>query len=438
MKINKLLPLIEGGVFGHLQHPYEALSPSKFIGFINDLLKGRLDFYEKVDGVALTVGLKNDTLVYLRSKKGQPSSNIEEKFPLEHPGSDAFRAGFKAIKKGFAKLTKEQKEKFYLDKYFLNVEIIYGFIPNIIPYSDTKNYIVFHHYVDPENNYEPIDINDDTLEKLAGTIGQVSIVSETVNYIGTPSNPQRIVERKTSLWEFHGPIRIRSSEIKKELNELLKNWKKIPEILQLRKEKNPEKQFELMKAIASKIGSSLLSKMVSRLSTKKVPGLPSIEGLVTRFKRGLDKEILLKITGDYRELNKQMWAPLREELDPIISEFNKFVFEQLGIEGISRFSPITMKKYKSNLMGLFKERSKLDPLTKINKNIIINKINDTINKLEKMWNKYKDVKTVKAEDIRKALLINGYKLKELKNDIVDKKNAFAIFKVFMKNMFGYK
>ena len=436
MILEKLAPLAEGGVAGHLQHPYEALSPAKFVAFINDLLKGRLEFYEKVDGVALTVGLENGQLVYLRSKKGQPSADIEEKFPISHPGSDAFRAGFKAVRKGFSKLTPEQIKDFYLDRYFINIEIIYGFIPNIIPYSDTKNYIIFHYYVDPANNYEKIDINDNTLDKLANTIGTVSIVSDTVNYVGTPSNPQRIIEKRSSLWEFHGPIKIKSEDIKQELTNLLKSWKSIPEILQLRKEKDPKKQFELMKAIASKIGSNLLSKMVSRLSTKQVPGLPSIEGLVTRYKSGLNKEVLLKITGDFRELNQQMWAPIRQEIDPIMSDFNKFVLTELVINGITRFSPTTLKKYKGNLLKLFKDRSMLGPLAKIRKQVFINKINEAMDKLEKLWNKYKNYNSVKAEDIKKALLINGYKLKQFKHDLLNVRNAFGVFKAFMKNMFG--
>jgi len=430
--------LLEGGTFGHLQHPYEALTPSKFIGFINDLLKGKLELYEKIDGVALTVGIINNQVVYLRSKKSQPSNNIEEKFPLEHPGSDAFRAGFKAIKKAFAKLTPQQKQQFLLDKYFINIEIVYGFVPNIIPYSDTKNYIIFHHYVDPANNYQPIDTNEDLLNKLAKTIGTVKVVSNTVNYVGRPSNPKMIIESRTSTWEFHGPIKIDTESIKSELHKILERWKEIPEIWKLRKEKDPEKQFELMKTIAAKVGSSILSKLTSKLSTKRVEGLPSIEGIVTRFKKGLNKETLLKITGDFRELNQQMWAPFRQEIDPIMSEFNKYIFQKLGIERISKFHPATIKKYKNNLLGLYKSRSNLNPMAIINVNQIIDKIDDTIKRLEKLWNKYKYYKNVKANDIKRALLINGYKLKQFKNDIISKKRAFPIFKSFMKNIFGVK
>ena len=147
---------------------------------------------------------------------------------------------------------------------------------------------------------------------------------------------------------------------------------------------------------------------------------------------------MLKITGDFRELNQQMWAPFRQEIDPIMSEFNKYIFQKLGIESISKFHPTTIKKYKNNLLGLYKNRSHLSPMAIINVNQIIDKIDDTIKRLEKLWNKYKYYKNIKADDIKRALLINGYKLKQFKNDIISKKRAFPIFKSFMKNMFGVK
>ena len=432
--------ILAGGAAGHMAHPFEVLSPSRFIGFINDLLKGRTEAYEKVDGVNLIVGFnKFGQVVYVRSKKAKPELDIEKKFPLEHPGSDAFRAGFKAIKKGFKGLTEEDKKKFGLDKYFINVEIIFGFIPNIIPYSETKNYIIFHNHATPEPDYDPIDIDID-LNELAHKIGQVKIISKTINYVGTPANPEQIISDKTSVWEFRGPIKINPEELKRNLKPILNSWKSIPEIKMLRHERNPEMQFELMRTIADKIGSIILSKMVSKLSSQEIKfskQQPRIEGLVIKYRKGLDRDTLLKITGDFRELNKELWGPLRDELDPLIKDFNTFMLKDIfGITGISKFSSRTLKKYRTT-DELFHERSKKDGKESFDKNKINSKISETINKLENMWEKFKNIKSIKSDDIKKALLINGYKLKKLKHNINKADNLSNAFKAYMINMFGW-
>jgi len=430
-----------GGAGGHMSHAYDVLSPSRFIGFINDLLKGRTEAYEKVDGANLIVGInKFGRVVYARSKKATPELDIEKKFPLQHPGSDAFRAGFRAIQKAFKRLSEADKKKFGLDKYFLNVEIIFGFIPNIIPYSETKNFIVFHNYVNPGPDYEPVDF-EGNLNGLAAKIGQVAVVSKSINYIGTPSNPDRVISDRTSVWEFRGPIKVSPDEIKQGLQPVLKAWKSIPEIQLLRHEKNQEIQLELMRTIADKIGSIILAKMVSKLSgTAKLKfpkEHPRIEGLVVKYRKGLDRETLLKITGNFRELNKELWAPLREELDPLMKSFNIFILDNIfGIRGISRFASRTLEKYHST-DELFRERSTKKLEMPFNKNKIDTKIDETVNKLEAIWRHHKGDKSVKAEDVKKALLINGYKLKKLKYNINKADNLGNAFKAYMINMMGW-
>jgi len=432
--------LFEGGAAGHMAHPYEVLSPSRFIGFINDLLKGRTEAYEKVDGANLMVGFDNyNNVVYVRSKKAKPSANIDEKFPITHPGSDAFRAGFKAIKKGFRKLSEKDKEKYGLDTYFINCEIIFGFVPNIVPYSETKNYVVFHGYVDPEKDFEPVDA-EYNLNDLADVIGQMSVISDVVSYIGTPAEAERIVSKRTSAWEFKGPIKIDKEDIGKTLEPVLKAWKNIGEIKQLRAEKDPEKQFELMRAIADKVGSIILTKMVSKLAgpgVKVPPEHPRIEGLVVKYRKGLDRETLLKITGDFRELNQELWGPLRNELDPIMKSFNMFMLSEVfGISKISKFGSKTMNKYKST-DDLFRARSTKKLGIPYNKQKINDKIDDSIKKLEGMWNRYEGTKSMKAEDIKKALLINGYKLRKLKHNINKADLLGKAFKAYMLNMWGW-
>lgn len=439
--LNNNTLLQEGGVIGHMRHPYEIFSPEIFIKFINDLLAGKYELWEKVDGAALTIGLdKFDNVVYVRSKKAAPSIDIEAKFPPEHPGSDAFRSGFQAIKKAIKQLSKEQIKKYHLNEYFLNIEIIYGFVPNLIPYSETSNYIVFHHYANPVKDYELVDINSNLLNDLAKELGHIEVISKVINYIGTPMDADRIIENRTSAWEFRGPIKFDKSEVTDKLSKILDYWKKLPEIQQLAKEHDKEARFELMRIIAQKIGSKILIRMVSKLARteKKFPGHPRIEGLVIKYKDGLNRETLLKITGDFRELNQQLWAPLREELDPIIKDFNMFMLNDIfGISKVSKFTAKTMDKY-STTDELFQARSMVNiNSTDIKLSSIDKKIDTTIAQLQQLWLKYKGSLSIKAEDIKRALLINGYKLKKLKHNINKARTIGEAFKAYMVNIFGW-
>ncbi len=430
---------MEGGTMGHMAHPYDILSPQEFIKFIDDVLAGEYELWEKVDGVALTVGLdKNGNTSYVRSKKAQPSPNIEEKFPLEHPGSDAFRSGFQAVRKAFKKLSEQQITQFHLDKYFINIEIIYGFVPNLIPYSETGNYIVFHHYVDPEKEYEAVGVEGDILNDLAKEIGQIAVVSKVVTYVGTPQDADRIVESRTSSWEFRGPIRFDKSEVTDRLSRVLDSWRKMPETKKITQEKDKEKRFELMQRLAQKVGSSILTTMVSKLSRteKEFPGHPRIEGLVVKYKDGLNKETLVKITGDFRELNQALWGPLRDELDPLMKDFNTFMMAKVfGIPKVSKFTSKTMNKYETT-DELLQARSKVNPAsTDIHMDAVNAKIDNTLSKLQTMWAQEYD--PMKNEDIKRALLISGYKLKKLKHNINKASNISGAFKAYLLNMFGF-
>ena len=138
--------LNEGGLAGHMMHVIEALSTKDIFVFFDKLLKGELSLLEKVDGVNLFVGFnKAGKLTYARNFTDEPSTNIEAKFPLSHPGGDCFRAGFKALQQGFEKLSKQDRIKAGLidingnPKAFINLEIIYGEIPNLIQYSNINN-----------------------------------------------------------------------------------------------------------------------------------------------------------------------------------------------------------------------------------------------------------------------------------------------------------
>lgn len=445
--------LLEGGLAGHLQHPYETLSIDDFLDFYKKLLSGKLETVEKVDGANLFVGFnKKGKVVFARNRSEMPSEDIESKFPLDHPGGDAFRAGFAAIKTALEKLSPENRYKFDLTddkknpKNFLNLEVVYGTIPNLIQYSDTDNYVVFHSYQGtPEEDFKTKPKNDKLLKDLAHAIGKVSVKSLVVSYIGTVKDTKKIVEEKTSNWIFKGPIEVPVEKIKKELEAVAHEFENFDEVKQLKnwKDMDEEKRFEVMKALTAKIGSKVLTNLTSMLfSGKRVTddNHPKAEGLVTNFKGNL-----LKVTGDFAELNKSMWEPLRNGLDEELKQFNAYIMNfVLQVPGISTVTKTTWQSVKGDPKEfLLKKGSRkvyADPKqteAKVDVKDIQKHIDATMDNLEKTYNSVSE-KNIKKEDILKALRIAGYKLQQFSKEMRLVKTREDLLVVFASLMFGLK
>lgn len=290
-----------GGAAGHIQHPYDKYKdPQDFLNFFKKFISGEIEGTEKVDGYNLFISFnKNGNVVAVRNKNQDPIQNIIEKFPLTHGAYAGFNAGWKAIKSKLENLSEADRKKYNLIDNFLNIEILFGYIPNVVPYSMTTNYIVFHDYVgNPDNNWQPQNVENEKalLKKLANKLNSVAINSSEIIFAGNPGKIKQTRKDIKSYWEFKGPINITKKDIKNQLSKIAKEWQSYPEVNQLKKTDDSEKQLELMKTITKKIGSETLSTIVSKLSKtgKKVDGYLGIEGIV--IKQGGDK---IKITGSF-------------------------------------------------------------------------------------------------------------------------------------------
>jgi hypothetical protein len=324
--MNKHGLVTEGGAGGHMKHPYERYqTPEELLKFFNDFLSGNLGGTEKVDGYNLFVGYDNNgNVVAVRNKNHEPIKNITKKFNLTHGAFEGFNAGWKAIKSKFDQLSKEERKEFGLISEngkplnFINLEILFGYIPNVVPYSKTKNFIVFHNLAgSPENNWNSPDIENEKnmLKRLANVFSTVSVHGPRIKFTGEPGEVDMEKEFVNSFWQFKGPIEINKEDIKKDLKNVIDEWQSFPEVQKLRnftKKKVPPKdseaykeyddeRFKLMKSVTKRIGSEVLKNMVSKLSDTGyvVAGHPGMEGIA------LDIEgDLIKITGDFLDFNK--------------------------------------------------------------------------------------------------------------------------------------
>jgi len=148
----------EGGLAGHMMHPYEALdmTPRQIIDRIKEYSTSQ-SIIEKVDGQNLFFTVEEDgTLMFARNKEDMTHDDLVKKF-TGHGAEKPFIEGGNAIKRGVEQWLQsagpaaevEIREIFHPDgetKSFVNFEIMHPDKPNQIIYDE--KYIVFHSIVD--------------------------------------------------------------------------------------------------------------------------------------------------------------------------------------------------------------------------------------------------------------------------------------------------
>ena len=156
----------EGGLAGHMMHPYEALdmTPRQIIDKIKEYSTSQ-EIIEKVDGQNLFFTIEEDgTLMFARNKQDMTHDDLVEKFK-GHGAEAAFVEGGGAIKSGVDQWLAsagdasemEIREIFHPDgetKSYINFEIMHPDKPNQIIYDE--KYIVFHSIVDYVNGRETV------------------------------------------------------------------------------------------------------------------------------------------------------------------------------------------------------------------------------------------------------------------------------------------
>lgn len=340
-----------GGIAGHMSHPFEVLSPRGVVVFFEDLFKGEIDCTEKVDGVNLFVGLNDNLqLCYARNKSDIPQTDINKLFPINHPAHNCFTAGFAAIKQAFENMTAIDYLKYDLITFdgpitkptrWINLEIIYGQVPNIIQYSDTDNYIIFHNFTrPPEEGYEPFTQSEsrDKLQAIAKKTREgVKVTTPTVIYEGFPEvGVKKVIKDVETSWVFKEPIVISGKEIKRTLSKVLFDWKQCDHLA--------ADGEESLKQLTKSLGSIALTNIESRLFSGVRMGdadHPMIEGLVCSY-----KNYMIKVTGDFMSVNQDLWAIVNrngdESLKAKVDKFHEYLLNGImqvpKIKSISKIS----------------------------------------------------------------------------------------------------
>jgi hypothetical protein len=416
--------LMAGGAAGHMLHPYDKYTdPKDFLNFFKDFLTGKIEGTEKVDGYNLFVGYnENGEVVASRNKNQPPIKNIAGKFGVKHGAFAGFVSGWKAIKSKLEQLSENEKKKYNLideegtPKNFINLEILFGYIPNVVPYSQSTNYIVFHGYTGtPENDWEPQDTENEEakLRALAKKLGEAAVFSSEVIFHGEPGDVKQSRKSIESYWQFKGPIGIKKEDIKSQLEKVAKEWKNYPEVKQLEKTTDPGKQFDLMKSVTKKIGSKVLQTMVSKLSEtgKIVAGHPGMEGIV--LKRNGEK---VKITGDFLDYSKPEDVPTVD----VTRNLREFIQKEiLGLTTItlSRIPEKSISGVHDYILSKRRKAFKYDLDQEI-PDEYINEIKETIEKAQhNLKQALKKVREKGREYDERDLLVQSFMLSKFKDDL---------------------
>ena len=174
----------EGGLAGHMMHPYEALdmTPRQIINRIREYSTSQ-KIIEKVDGQNLFFTVEKDgTLMFARNKEDMTHDDLVEKF-TNHPAEVPFITGGNAIKKGVDQWLssagefgqQEILDIFHPDgeaRSFINFEIMHKDHPNQLEYGE--NFIVLHSIIDFVDGREAVysSNNSQRLDKLINLIKQ--------------------------------------------------------------------------------------------------------------------------------------------------------------------------------------------------------------------------------------------------------------------------
>jgi len=183
--INESKLLMEGGAYGHMNHPFDTeinLTFGQLKDIVNRALEGTLEYTrEKTDGQALAISWRNGRLVAARNKghlknRGENALDIKgvsDKFQGRGGLSDAYNFAMKDLSNAIKSLSDKQRDKIFKQgACFMNLEVIYPTSVNVIPYGQAL--LVFHGTMEYNEEGVAIGENGEAARILAGMIKQVN------------------------------------------------------------------------------------------------------------------------------------------------------------------------------------------------------------------------------------------------------------------------
>ena len=205
--------LMEGGAYGHMNHPFDIemnLTFADLKNIVTKALNGDLETVrEKTDGQALAISWVNGRLVAARNKshlknKGEGAMTIgqvAEKFGGRGGLTDAYNFAMKDLSAAISALSEPQRKKVFKDgACFMNLEVIYPKSVNVIPYNQPL--LVFHGTFEYDKEGVIVGENQEAAKVLGGMIKQVNAHVQSKYTIQGP--PMQTLPKSKDLSKLQG------------------------------------------------------------------------------------------------------------------------------------------------------------------------------------------------------------------------------------------
>jgi hypothetical protein len=177
--------IMEGGAYGHMNHPFDSsinLTFGDLKTIVNKALDGNLGVVrEKTDGQALAISWKNGRLIAARNKShlqnagadAMDANGVAAKFGGRGGLTDAYNFAMKDMENALRSLGKADLDKFFQNgKVFMNIEVIWPTSVNVIPYGQAL--LVFHNALEYNEAGNPIGQIKGAESKLGALIKKVN------------------------------------------------------------------------------------------------------------------------------------------------------------------------------------------------------------------------------------------------------------------------
>jgi hypothetical protein len=194
-------PLLEGGAYGHLEHPFEDIGLT-FLDLEEMLLTtvrgafGPENFVqEKTDGQNIMISWNGGKLIAARNKShlknsgaaALDSKGISDLYIGRGDIEIAYNAAMEDLTSSISSLSEDDKKKFFADgSKFASVEIITPVTQNTVPYG--QNLLVFHGVVEYDTDGNPLGEDKQAGRDLGKIIADANSAVQKTFFVRGPQD----------------------------------------------------------------------------------------------------------------------------------------------------------------------------------------------------------------------------------------------------------
>lgn len=348
--ITKLL--LEGGASGHLAQIQELgdITFSEILEIFHSVFSGEVEIKEKIDGIALTVTMKDGNVYFSRNKSTlkNPMSvqDAIEFFSDRNPKiRDTFNKAIHDLESALVKLNKREQNSIFADGHnFINLEIVNVGATNIIDYGLERGLLIFHGLQQFDDNWHQLNTDASKASELFNYLKSKDLLHQDSHDISGPA----VLKINNSMKASKALLKIT-----RKLNALIKGISPDTTLADYVASKTIPTLKENAGDLAEYVNVDVAKKLMSRTKHPMSMKLTSMSDMIATFKEQNDTLDNGKIRAFIKSCETEGWFDdaIANALDPVVD----IVIEagQLIINCLSGFIAVhpdeTAKKLQDEL-----------------------------------------------------------------------------------------